>query len=288
MYPFFLEYLRGASKSREPLKEEPKSLRLKTWASMRWQVRRCLCWPLGRLCQFPQKLTSLTLMDSWGKRGRWQRMTSPEASTWDSTRSAKTLGYLPPELQGIRRLLLEVLSRSHFSWKHFENHDEQGLNPSVKEALAFTSRVGTECCSQKSVCYDVVKRCEEGVFKYEFLSRRWTLSEHELTSRLAAMDDKQLGNREAYELATTQGYITCLELFTSFDRYTTGTMPPINSAPAEWGSPQYLLSEKPTYPDPTIKLRPQRSIKLFVFLNIHSRKLTWRAPKWWFGKGNSL
>ena len=74
-----------------------------------------------------------------------------------------------------------------------------------------------------------------------------TLSEHEPTSRLA-MDDKQL------------------ELFTSF-RYTTGTMSPINCAPAEWGSPQYLLSEK-DHPDLTIKLRAQRSIKLFVFLNI--------------------
>ena len=36
--------------------------------------------------------------------------------------------------------------------------------------------------------------------------------------------------------------VTFLELFTPF-RHTTGTLPPINCAPVEWGSPHYLLTD---------------------------------------------
>ena len=60
--------------------------------------------------------------------------------------------------------------------------------------------------------------------------------------------------------------VTFLELFTSF-RYVTGSLPPINIAPAAWGSPYYLLTAMANL-DPAIKLRPQpmhQAIRVFEF-----------------------
>ena len=85
--------------------------------------------------------------------------------------------------------------------------------------------------------------------------------------------------------------VTFLELFSSF-RFVTGSLPPINCAPAAWGTPHYLLAEKQN-PDPAIRMKPQpmhQAIRVFEFSLRYINKLLGQSvvPLKWLGQSTCL